>query len=384
MKKILLITIFCWTSMIRPLQAQLVSTFAGSGSQGSSDGTGTSASFSYPIGIAVDVSGNVYVTDAGNNLIRKITSAGVVSTLAGSGSIGSTDGTGTAASFNDPNGVAVDGSGNVYVADMNNNLIRKITSAGVVSTFAGSVSAGFADGTGIAASFKNPFGIAIDGVGNLYVGDFGNSLIRKITPTGVVSTFAGSGSQGSSDGKGTAARFFLPAGVSVDGSGNVYVADEANNLIRKITPAGLVSILAGSGSQGSADGTGIAASFKNPFGIAVDGSGNVYVADTDNNRIRKISGLPAGIEALIFVSDMKLYPIPAKQNLTLELTLQCDGNLRLELINIAGIKVVGVEGNYNAGLNEITLAVGTLPAGIYVANVYFNGQLKSQKILIER
>jgi len=213
----------------------VVTTLAGSGSQGSANGTGTAASFAWPAGAAVDGSGNVYVADTFNHLIRKITSAGVVTTLAGTGSSGSANGTGTAASFNNPWGVAVDGSGNVYVADQSNHLIRKITAAGVVTTLAGTGSAGSANGTGTAASFNYHWGVAVDGSGNVYVGDSNNHLIRKITSAGVVTTLAGSGSSGSADGTGTAASFRYPTGVAVDGSGNVYVGDLGNHLIRKIT-----------------------------------------------------------------------------------------------------------------------------------------------------
>jgi sugar lactone lactonase YvrE len=328
--------------------------------------------------------GNIYVADYSNNLIRKITSAGVVSTFAGSGSVGSADGAGILASFNNPQGLVLDGSGNLYVADQGNNLIRKITSGGVVSTFAGSGKAGSTNGNVTEATFGALSGVALDGLGNLYVADQGNSLIRKITPAGMVTTFAGSGSQGSADGTGTAASFYYPTGLTIDGSGNVYVADRMNNLIRKITPGGIVSTLAGSGNAGFANGKGTAASFNNPFAVAIDGSDNLYVADLGNNLIRKITGISTGIEEWVSVSDMKLYPIPAKQTLTLALTLQIDGNLRLELINISGIKVASVEGNYDSGFNELALYVGALPTGMYVANVYFNGQLKSQKILIEK
>jgi secreted PhoX family phosphatase len=172
-----------------------------------------------------------------NHLIRKITSGGVVTTLAGqAGVTGSTDGTGTAASFYYPTGVAVDTSGNIYVADNDNNLIRKITSGGVVTTLAGQAGVtGSTNGTGNAASFHSPQGIAVDTSGNVYVADAGNNLIRKITSGGVVTTFAGSGSPGSTNGTGTTSSFLCPTGVAIDASGNVYVADMGNDLIRKIT-----------------------------------------------------------------------------------------------------------------------------------------------------
>ena len=269
----------------------LVTTLAGSGLAGSVDGyaTGIGASFHGPVGVAVDASGNVYVADSGSNKIRKLSPAGVVTTLAGSGDRGSIDGTGTAASFYDPTGVAVDSAGNVYVADSGNNKIRKVSPAGVVTTLAGSGGWGSTDGTGTAASFSFPTGVAVDFSGNVYVAGDQDYKIRKVSPTGVVTTLAGNGSWGSTDGTGTAASFDYPYGVAVDSSGNVYVADLDNYKIRKVSPGGVVTTLAGNGSWGSADGTGTAASFTYPYGVAVDSSGNVYVADSYNNKIRKVS-----------------------------------------------------------------------------------------------
>ncbi len=267
----------------------VVTTLAGSIWGGSSNGTGTAALFYGPDGVAVDGSGNVYVADFGNNLIRKIAPGAVVTTLAGSMAYGSSNGVGTAASFNGPQGVAVDASGNVYVADRYNNMIRVITSGGLVSTLAGTSSPGSANGTGTGASFYWPQGVAVDGAGNVYVGDSLNNLIRKITPGGMVSTLAGqAGVTGATNATGTAATFNYPIGVAVDDSGTVYVADCGNNMIRKITPGGVVSTLAGSTTPGSSNGTGTGASFKGPFGVAVGNTGIVYVADSGNNMIREI------------------------------------------------------------------------------------------------
>jgi len=212
------------------------------------------------------------VADQSNSTIRKITSAGVVTTFAGTaGVFGSADGTGAAASFNYPFGIAVDASGNVYVADQNNSAIRKITSAGVVTTFAGTAGvSGSADGTGTAASFNYPLGIAVDASGNVYVADQNNSTIRKITSAGVVTTFAGTaGVSGSADGTGAAASFYYPTGIAVDASGNVYVADTYNSTIRKITSAGVVTTFAGTaGVQGSQMGA-LPGVLSRPTGIAV-------------------------------------------------------------------------------------------------------------------
>jgi uncharacterized repeat protein (TIGR01451 family) len=262
--------------------AGVVTTLAG-GEQGFADGIGSAAKFDAPNSLAVDAAGNVYVADAGNNRIRKITPAGLVSTIAGDG--GSTI-------LSQPLGVGVDAAGNVYVADANNSRIRKISALGALSTLAGSTtggpgSAGYADGTGDAAKFSTPNGVVIDGNGNIYVSDAGNRLIRKITPAGVVSTLAGS-VEGYADGAGTAARFENLTGPAIDASGNIYIGDIGNNRIRKITPAGLVSTVAGSVSQGTLDGPVETAQFANPYAIAVDAAGNLYVSDESNSRIRKI------------------------------------------------------------------------------------------------
>ncbi len=269
-----------------------VITFAGSGAAAYLDGTGESAAFSSPGGVSVDSSGNVYVADYRNNRIRKISSAGVVTTLAGSGEAGSQDGQGASASFNLPLGVAADGSGNVYVADQDNSLIRKITPTGTVSTLAGSGFRGHNDGAGPEAMFYYPSAVALDASGNVYVADSLNNAIRKVTPAGVVTTLAGS-SRGNLDGTGSQAQFSEPRGVAVDRTGqNVYVADSGNHSIRRVTADGVVTTIAGSGTAGDQDGTGSLSSFNSPRGLAVDGSGNIYVADNENHRVRKVT--PAG------------------------------------------------------------------------------------------
>jgi sugar lactone lactonase YvrE len=264
-----------------------VVTVAGNGSLGFADGDIDDARFYQPTGIAVDTDGNMYVADAENHRIRKITPGGVVSTLAGSGTSGSADGVGTAAQFYSPRAVAVDATGNIYVADGINNKIRKITPAGEVSTLAGSGASGFADGQGTSAKFYFPKGIAVDASGNIYVADDINHRIRKITPTGTVSTIAGS-TVGVTEGIGTAAKFNTPVGIAVDASGNIYVADDENERIRKITTNGTVSTLAGGFLQGFTDGVGGDAQFRSPTGLAIDASGNIYVADRHNHSIRKI------------------------------------------------------------------------------------------------
>ena len=265
-----------------------VSTVAGTGVQGFNNGPGDSAMFYYPHGATLDSSGNLYIADTYNNKIRKITSTGFVSTVAGSGLQGSSDGQGVSASFYYPAGIAIDSSGNLYIADTFNHKIRKISSSGMVTTVAGSGSIGSSDGQGVSASFYYPYGITMDTIGNLYIADTFNHKIRKISSSGMVTTVAGSGSIGSVDGQGVSASFQQPHGIILDSIGNFYVADTFNNKIRKITSTGFVSTVAGSGLQGASDGKWSTASFYLPFGMALDSDGSMYVTDAWNNRIRKI------------------------------------------------------------------------------------------------
>ena len=292
-------------SLIRSMDSSTaVTTVAGSVSpHGTSQQTGTTdnstslARFNVPTGLSVDSAGNVYVADTSNNTIRKITRAGVVSTLAGTAGVaGAANGSASLATFRIPTGTAVNSTtGVVYVADAFNNMIRSISPQGggvVVGVPAGSSGVtGSADGTGAAATFSAPIGVALDPSGNVYVADAGSSIIRKMTPAGAVSTLAGlAGSTGAADGQGQAARFHSPSGLTVDQTGNVYVADSISNTIRKITPDGTVTTLAGSAlNKGAADGLGSAASFNDPVGVALDSAGNVYVADSNNFVVRKIT-----------------------------------------------------------------------------------------------
>jgi hypothetical protein len=267
----------------------VVTTFAGNGMIGSADGTASAASFRRPYGIAVNATGTVYVGDWENNRLRQIAPSGVVTTLAGDHG-GFADGTGSAAMFATCAMIGTDAAGNIYVGDSQNSRVRKVTPTGVVTTFAGSGDFGFVDATGTAAQFASPQGVALDGEGYLYVADKNNYRIRKISPTGEVTTFAGSGSSAYADGTGTGASFEEPTGVAVDEAGMIYVSDAGR--IRKITPDGVVTTLAGStaspAEKGDVDGTGATARFNQPVGLTTDELGNVYIADAGNSRIRRI------------------------------------------------------------------------------------------------
>jgi prepilin-type N-terminal cleavage/methylation domain-containing protein len=280
----------------------VVTTFAGSGAAGSAPGQGTAATFNVPHSIAIDGSNNLYVTDLGDDMIRKITSTGLVSNIAGSGAAASTDGTGTGASFNQPYSIAVDQAGTTaYVTDYAGNRIRKITissGVGTVTTIAGSATAGATNGNGTSAKFSQPTGIAVDPFDTtLYVAESGNNDIRAMNlTTTAVTTLAGSGAAGSTNGVGTSASFYYPRSIALDNSGgNLYVADYHTNLIRKIAiSTRTVSTYAGSSTAGGyADGPSTtAALFAGPYGLGVDSSGDVWVAETLNDRIREIN--PSG------------------------------------------------------------------------------------------
>ncbi len=303
-----------------------VFTYLGNGTVSTFALTGAAATFNFPSGIVRDASGNLFVCDRDNHRIVKITPAGDASVFAGS-TMGFTNGTGTAAQFNQPYAIAIDASGNLYIGDRINNAIRKITPAAVVTTLAGNGTAGTADGTGSAARFNEPLGVTLDGAGNVYVADYINSALRKITPAGVVTTLssitslfgvvsdaagniycaqygqhivskyssagvysviAGSNSGGTTDGTGTTARFNFPAGITLDASGNLYITETVNNRLRKITSAGVVTTIAGS-TPGLADGIGAAARFEAPIALSGDFTNNIlYVADFGNHKIRKV------------------------------------------------------------------------------------------------
>ncbi len=282
-----------------------VTTFAGNGSGGfllgdaRPDGT---AQLWSPFGVVVDAAGNLFVADSANNRIRKVSTDGTVSTVAGNGTPGFVDGAAGNAEFNFPAGIAIDAQGNLFVADSRNNRIRKIDTGGNVSTIAGNGNTGFVDGPGGPlgiAEFSRPFTLVVDASGNIFVADYGNNSIREIDSGGIVSTFAGNGHQGSTDGTGGrlgTAEFAGPSGLVLDGQGNIFVADTYSFRVRKIDSSGNVTTFTGNGTFGYVDGTGGrsgTAEFSEMVGIVMDAQGNLYVADgNNNNRIREID--PSG------------------------------------------------------------------------------------------
>ena len=270
---------------------------AGNGTRGFSGdgGPATGASLSAPQGVAVDATGNIYVADYGNRRIRKVSSAGTIATVAGDGILGVSGdgGPATGASLSGPLGVAVDATGNIYVADTGNSRIRKVSSAGTITTVAGNGIMGFSGDGGPAtgASLYQPERIAVDAVGNIYVADAYNYRIRKVSPAGIITTVAGNGIRGfSGDGEPATAAELSAYGVAVDAAGNIYVADWLSKRIRKVSPAGIITTVAGNGgSRFSGDGGPATGAGLDPVGVAVDAAGDLYIADINNNRIRKVS-----------------------------------------------------------------------------------------------
>jgi hypothetical protein len=312
--------------------AGIISTIAGNGSAGYSGdgGAATSAELNAPFGVAVDTSGNIYIVDRENSRIRKVTPAGVISTVAGNGTYGYSGdgGAATAAELANPTGVAADSGGNVYIADAANSRIRKVTPAGVITTVAGNGTPGYNGDGGAATSAEvYPAGVAVDSGGNLYIADYGNQRIRKVTSAGVISTIAGNGAYGYSGdgGAATSAELNSPFSTALDSSGNLYIADYGNQRIRKVTPAGMISTVAGNGTSGYSGDGGAATSgeINNPFGVAVDSSGNLYVGDYSNQRVRKVTYETASATALV----SSVNPAISGQSVTFTATVSPAGSL---------------------------------------------------------
>ena len=273
-----------------------ITTIAGTGEQGFSGdgGPASQAQLDHPRAVAVDGEGNLYIADRNNNRIRKVDSTGTITTIAGGGGFGEDGGPATQVHLNLPYGVAVDGTGNLYIADTNSDRIRKVDSTGTITTIAGTGERGFSGDGGPAtqASLNSPFGVAVDGAGNLYIADQYNNRIRRVDSTGTITTIAGTGERrfGGDGGPAIRAQLDAPSGVAVDGEGNLYIADASNHRIRKVDSTGTITTIAGTGEQGFGGNGGSAsqAHLFFPTGVAVDGEGNLYIADVGNHRIRKV------------------------------------------------------------------------------------------------
>jgi sugar lactone lactonase YvrE len=453
MKKYIL-GLFLITCSLSVLKAQVIQTVAGDGVVGFfGDGdTATAAELHFPFGVAVDDSGNFYIADEGNNRIRKVNTAGRISTYAGNGTAGYSGdgGDATLAELHFPTGVAVDDSGNVYIADEGNNRIRKVNKAGTMSTVAGNGTKGYSgDGNAAtAAQLNSPFGIAVDTAHNIYIADNSNHCIRMVNTSGTIYTIAGIGSGGFSGdgGPATGAELYYPTGVTVDGSGNVYIADNANNRVREVNAVtGTINTIAGNGIAGYRGDTCLADTTRlsSPKGVAVDGlgnvyiadegnsrirmvtssgyiytvvgdsvpgysgdggladtakiwmpfgvaldyfSGNIYIADEGNNRVRRVGGLVTGVQDLKVESEkLKVFPNPSDGKFTIESSV--NSRQSIEIYNMLGEKVYAASLNpSNETLISLPIGEGRGGAGVYFYRVISgNGTfIGSGKLVIQK
>jgi sugar lactone lactonase YvrE len=339
---------------------------AGAGARGFSGdgGAATAAQLNYPGGLALDSAGNLYIADSNNNRIRKVTPAGIISTVAGNGTEGYSGdgGPATAAQFNSPDSLDIDAAGNLYIADINNSRIRKVTATGRVSTIAGGGTGRLRDDVPATASQLNELhGVAADSAGNVYIAD--SNRIRKVTPAGKISTVAGTGTEGYSGdgGLATAAQLNKPYNVTVDSAGNLYIADGQNNRIRKVTPAGIISTVAGTGTYGySGDGGLAIAAQIIALDVALDSAGNLYFTDSVNDRIRKVT--PAGKISTVAGNGIKGYSgngglATAAQISPNDVAVDSAGNLYIadaynnRIHKVMAGKINTVAGNGPSGLN---------------------------------
>ncbi len=364
----------------------IISTIAGNGTHGHSGdgGPATAAELWYPMQVAVDVSGNIYISDAGNNKIRKVSISGIITTIAGIDTFGyaGDGGPATAATLNYPNGVAVDNAGNVYIDDDANFVVRKINTSGIISTIGGIYDSGSPLGDGGPATSGTLYDarqIAVDASGNLFIADEHNNRIRKISAAGIITTVAGNGTYGftGDGGQATDAELAYPMAVTVDAAGNLYIGDAGNIRVRKVSPSGVITTIAGNGSGGYTGdgGPATAAELISPEGIALDASGNIYFADNGNNRIRKISPANTMVNSNPgFLTEINFYPNPVLDNLTIVVTYPISD---LVITNITG-KQMKKFTFLNAG-KEQTINVSDLPAGLYLIRINGNDVRKFLK-----
>jgi len=354
----------------------VTSVYAGDGTVGSNNANGISASFSSPTGVCFNSANELFVTDYGNNLIRKIDVNGDVTTFAGSGAATSIDGTGVLASFNGPVGICTDANDNIYVAEQVGHRIRKITPAGVVTTVAGNSTPGSINANGAFASFNGVYDVIADASGNLYAADQNNNLIRKIAPNGDVSTVAGNGAVSSIDGIGTGASFSIPLSVSLDANGDLFVVDYGSHSVRKIDLNTFeVTTVAGNpmASANYVDGPAIGtARFNEPIGACFDLNGDLIIADYGNSQIRKLSGLPLAINELNNTMNIDLYPNPTSSN------IQVSTDEKIDVIHIYNFS-----GRLIKSTSETIIDVTDLTSGVYHMNILTEKGLINKRFVKE-
>ncbi len=375
-----------------------ISTYAGNGIAGNTndDSLATHASLDRPYNIAVDAADNIYIADHNSHVIRKVSVGGIITTIAGNDTAGYSGdgGMATDARLDHPYGVAVDAVGNVYIADANNNVVRMVNPAGIITTIAGNgTGAGLGVGNGsysgdggpaVNAGLNFPESIAIDVLGNIFVADAANNRIRKISTTGIITTVAGNGMGGYSGDGGAAAsaRLNFAAGVAVDNQRNIYIADQGNNAIRKVDTAGVIRTIAGNGTNGYSGDGGLAslALLNAPSGVAVDGNGLVYIADYGNHVIRVIGANAAAVNNVRNTANgLAIYPNPVHGTATIVLPKNSD-NATVTVTDMLGRVVTTA--TVAQGAQQYILNTATMPAGNYVVRVDAAGNTYREKITV--
>ncbi|MGA2739283.1 MAG: hypothetical protein ABSG65_17820, partial [Bryobacteraceae bacterium] len=366
----------------------IITTVAGDGSCcfSGDGGPATSASFRGPSGVAVDASGNLWIADSGNNLIRKVSASGIIATVVGNGIAGFSGdgGPATAASLWSPTGVAVDGSGNLWIADTYNSVIRKVSAAGIIATVAGNGTSGFSGDGGPAtgASLSQPVGVAVDASGNLFIADTSNNRIRKVSASGIVTTVAGSGTQGFSGdgGPATAASLWQPGGIAVGASGDLIIADSGNNRVRMVSASGIISTVAGGGSAYPGDGgPATSASLYGPVGVVLDASGNLFIADSGNDRIREVSA-PASTSLSVTASPTSLgFALIAGGSSSQQIGLASAAAVPWSASSSAGWITLTPSSGTAPGTISVAIAAASLQPGTYTGNITISNPLASPK-----
>jgi len=366
--------------------AGIITTIAGTGDPGytGDNSAATAAKINYPMGVAVDNSGNVFFTDRNNNCIRKINSVGIINTIAGTGAMGNSGdgGPATLAQMNAPVGICLDRSGNVYVCDAYNSRIRIVDTYGIITTIAGSSTSGFSGDGGMAtnAQINEPYCVTIDKIGNLYFTDNWNRRIRKINTSGTISTIAGTGTLGfSGDGSpATSAEFNFPAGIAVDNLGNVYVCDAGNERIREINTSGIISTIAGNGIVGfEGDGSlAVSSELYGSTGVTLDSNGYIYIADLGNNRIRFIKNAVEVPIINIKNESFTAYPNPTHGAFIVNIISPANDPANITITNLFG----QIIGKFYTSTNAPFPIQIHEPDGMYIINAttihsHFEGEI---------
>jgi hypothetical protein len=353
-------------------------TIAGNSIEGYSGdgGMATAAELNYPTGVCMDTSGNIYLADLRNNVVRKVSVSGIITTIAGKDSAGYSGdgGPATAAKLNFPFDLTADKSGNIYIADAENNRIRKVSTSGIMSTFAGNGTNSYSGdgGPATAAELNYPAGICLDNSGNICIADIGNNVIRKVSVGGIISTIAGNNIKGYSGdgGMATNAELNEPFGICADTLGNIYIGDYGNNKVRKVSPSGIISTVAGNGTKGynGDGGLATAAELHSPWGVCVNDSGNLLIADYLNSVVRKVSKpWLAGVKELISSNEeLRIYPNPNNGKFSIK-SSGGSGQSTVEIYNVLGEKVYSKQWRIKDG--QLTIDLSDKASGVYMYRV---------------